>query len=205
MTNDIVKIIAKENLDEAAEIIEVGLDKLLDDGVIKDLPMASTILGIIKTISNVREALFLKKIAKFLFELNELKEEEKENFLSEMSEQPKLRRKVGEKILLLLERSDDMDKPSIIARLFAAYVRGEIDYQTFSRLSDAVNNANIADLKRINDRYNNVGRNDRLVSAGLMRVVGIGSEHSMPSVGLSNLFNYDLTEDGKIFTKHCLK
>ncbi|OGM74332.1 hypothetical protein A2382_02885 [Candidatus Woesebacteria bacterium RIFOXYB1_FULL_38_16] len=202
MPNDIVKIIADENLDEIAELAEVGIDTFLDEGLIKDIPLASTVLGIFKTVTNIRDALFIKKIAKFLFKLSELSDQDKKKFSDEMAKNVDLRKKIGEKILLLLEKADDMGKPEIIANLFMAYLRSEIDFSTFSRLSEAINKLSVSDVRNLGGNKDDQERNDRLVSVGLMTVIGMGNEHWKNTYSISkSFFNYDFTEDGKKMAK----
>jgi hypothetical protein len=48
------------------------------------------------------------------------------------------RRRVGENLLLLLERLNDMDKPFMVAKAFRALLEGRIDLATFQNLSHAI-------------------------------------------------------------------
>ena len=53
---------------------------------------------------------------------------------------------MGEALLLLLDRLDDMQKPELVARFFCALMRGEIDRTTFQQMATAVDRLLIAHL-----------------------------------------------------------
>jgi hypothetical protein len=59
--------------------------------------------------------------------------------------------KFGETILLLLQKADEIDKPTLMARVFAAHVRGHFDYPTFLRLSLLINRCVFQDLHRLRE------------------------------------------------------
>ena len=53
----LVSSIAKPNLtDLASELAEVGLDHFLTDGVLRDIPVLGTLVGLYRTVGVIREA-----------------------------------------------------------------------------------------------------------------------------------------------------
>lgn len=63
------------------DLSEVLLDGLLKDGVLKEIPIVGTILGMSKAAIRLKDYLFIKKVLKFLAELSSVSFEEKEEFL----------------------------------------------------------------------------------------------------------------------------
>lgn len=56
------------------ELGEIGIDSLLADGVLKDIPVLGSVLAIGKTYGNVRDYLFTKKINKISSRANKLEQ-----------------------------------------------------------------------------------------------------------------------------------
>ena len=60
-----------ENLfDTVADLTEVGLDAVMDDGVLKEIPLLSTVAGIYKIGHTIKERHTIKQLALFVTELN---------------------------------------------------------------------------------------------------------------------------------------
>ena len=48
--------------------------------------------------------------------------------------------------MLILDRLDDMEKPQMLAKVFAAFIRSKIDYGTFRHLASAIDHGTAEDL-----------------------------------------------------------
>ena len=58
--------------DIAFELSEIGLDQFLDKGFIKELPVVGVIARIFKDSLDMRNRIFLAKVARFLFRLRDV-------------------------------------------------------------------------------------------------------------------------------------
>lgn len=137
---------------DAADILqdstEVILDSLLSDGIVKEIPIIQTVMNIWKTVSTVQNALLIKKIVAFLVEFEKTTQAERDAFIHKVENDSKYEREIGETIITLLDRYDDhLEKPIILAKLFCAYVREEINYDSFLWLATAVERSFILDLR----------------------------------------------------------
>jgi len=143
--------------DDFKEVIkngaELGIDAILDDGVLRDVPIVSTILGITKTATNIRDLLLTKKILRFLNELNKVPLYERKKFFNDHLQDKKERQKTGEKILLLLERHEELEKSSIIGTLFAAYIQERLNTKEFDYLAHSVDKCAMSDMKTLLDYF----------------------------------------------------
>jgi hypothetical protein len=128
------------------DLAELTLDSIMNEGLLKDLPIVGGIVGLSKFGIKVSEFLFLKKVLKFLAQLNSTTPEERRKFIVQVETNEAYNKKVGLALILILDRLEDLEKPEIIGKLLAASVRGKIDYQTFLRLSSMVQKLFIPDL-----------------------------------------------------------
>ncbi len=130
------------------ELAETSLDQLLDDGLLKNIPIISILVGLGKTAFNIHNRLFAKKIIYFLSQINNIPQKEREEVIKQIDISGKFRIKVGEKLLYIIDKSDDYKSAEIIAKLFAAFLKKEITYSEFLKASTIVNNIFIQDLVR---------------------------------------------------------
>src|SRR5690348_6952258 len=84
-------------LEDQAEVV---VDRILKDGLLKDIPIVSTITGTVKTIIAVRDYLFVLKLVKFLQGIN-ITEEERAHFEKAIGDDAEYRRTVGQNLLIL--------------------------------------------------------------------------------------------------------
>lgn len=99
---------------------EVFLDTLLEDGILKDIPIISSIIGIGKTGMKISEMLFMKKLLYFITQVNEIPAHEREKVISEIDNSKSYRIKVGEKLLYIINECDDHEKSEIMGKLSIA-------------------------------------------------------------------------------------
>ncbi len=105
------------------DLAEVGLDAIFKDGVIKDIPIISTIFGLTNAIVTIKDMLLAHKILLFLYGLKDITTKERNKFINSMEGNAAHQRKVGENLIMLLDRLDDLDKPEMLVKLFKSYLR----------------------------------------------------------------------------------
>ncbi|CAG9000171.1 MAG: hypothetical protein CENE_02161 [Candidatus Celerinatantimonas neptuna] len=99
----------------AVNLGEVGIDALLSNSVLKDIPILSTIVGSIHAIGSVRDALFAKKLVSFLSELSDISARERRRMIESIDNSDDYKIKVGEKLIYIIERVEDYYSSKIIA------------------------------------------------------------------------------------------
>ena len=130
-----------------ADFGELALDQPIPDGVLRDVPIVGTVMGLLKTAITIEGWIFLRKVRRFLIHLQDVPLEDKKQFESRLEANKKYRRRVGEKLIMLLQRFDDMQKCEFLARVFGAKVEGTVDDSEFLRLATAIDRASIQDLR----------------------------------------------------------
>jgi len=143
----LINEVAGDKLNELViDASEVALDSFINEGIFKEIPFFGTLYKTYKAAVGIREAIFAKKIFKFLTEIKDIPQTEREQFVNKLEEDEKFKNRVGEKLLVLIDQLDDLDKPTLIGRLFTAAIQGEIKYYEFLRLSQVIKDAFLPDL-----------------------------------------------------------
>jgi hypothetical protein len=133
----------------ALDLSEKCVEILLEDGVLKEVPVIKSVIAFYKTWQAVHDQLFLRKIAGFVSACPKFTESERKKFLEEDLQNPKATKQLGDALVLILDKLDDLEKPAMLAKLFTAYVRGHIDYPSFRRLAAGIGSAFVGDLRSI--------------------------------------------------------
>ncbi|MRS05300.1 hypothetical protein EG832_19105 [bacterium] len=133
-------------IEAALENVEALVDAFTDNEILKSIPVVGTALKIIKGAGDIRDRLFAAKLMTFLRALEKVAPEIKEKIRQRVAESPNEAKRVGETVLLLLDRLADLDKADIIAKVFIAYTYGHLKSDEFQRVAQAVDQAFVSDL-----------------------------------------------------------
>lgn len=153
----------------ATDLGDVAIDQILTDEILKEIPIFGLLLKTYKSAIGIREQIFIKKIAIFLFNLKDVSKEKRQAFINKIDTEKEFGHKVGEKLLILLERVDDLQKPQIIAKIFKAAVNEHINYEQFLKLSAIVERAFLPDLLTLKTgKHQTKDVLDHFVSIGVM-------------------------------------
>ena len=96
---------------------EVFTDSVLKDGILKDIPIVNSIVGVGKIGFAINDYLFLKKILSFLVNIKDVHQSQREKLLLKIENSEKYQKNVGEAILLIINKIDDLEKPKIIGKI----------------------------------------------------------------------------------------
>jgi hypothetical protein len=136
-----------EAKDLAVDLGEFEFGALLDESVLQEIPIIKSVIACRKTWTAIHDQLFLRKVVKFLVTRPNFTKEEQEAFVREHLSDSKKVKKLGDVIVLILDKFDDFEKPEMLAKVFAAHVRGKIPFENFRRLASAIDIGFIEDLK----------------------------------------------------------
>jgi hypothetical protein len=170
---------AKELGSLTIDYVELGLDSILDDGIIKDIPILRTAVSLVKIGLNVRDRIYVKKIYCFLAQVGQTTQEQREKFIKDNCQNVK---QFEEAVLLILEQADNMNKSALIGKIFKACILGNISYQDALSLSSIVNKALWQDLENMLNLTLTIEMKMRLCNCGLL------------NLGLMRRHHYDQTK-----------
>lgn len=128
------------------DISETCIDSALEEGIARDIPVIGSVLAITKTYGNIRDYYLTKKLITFLQELSTLDSLQRIKLIEKLEKDEPFSNKVGEKIIDLLSRLDDQQKPLLIAKAFKLYVAGHLNYIQLQRISSSIERVLIYDL-----------------------------------------------------------
>ena len=137
----------------SAELAEVGIDEFLSDGFLKDLPIVGSIQKMIKATRTVSDYLFAKKLMRFLVCVAEVSQEERRKQVAKLLVDVEHRQRVGENLMLLLDKLNDIGKPRMVAKAFLAFLREEIRPQQFRRLCHAIELIEMSSIETLRTMY----------------------------------------------------
>lgn len=194
----------KDITDLSSELLEVGIDQILDEGILRDIPILGTAIRIADIAKSVRDRLFLYKVQLFLNASDRISQAEREKFKQKLDNEPEFREKVGETLLLIIERLDSLEKPALLARLFSHLIRENITLSEFRRLAYAIDIAFIDDLRFLMLRFGQIDNRSfaPLVRSGLAEInpnINRGQENVF---GMStDYISFRISDLGKLFTR----
>lgn len=122
------------------EYVELGLDALMEDGLFKDIPIVSTAVTVYRIGKSVREKHHIAKLISFINEINKgiANEEKRQNYRKKFTSNEKFRNHELEYILILIDRYISYDKPQMLAKLYLAYLDGDIVWEEFTMYAEVI-------------------------------------------------------------------
>jgi hypothetical protein len=135
--------------DLAKECAEVGLDSILSEGVLRDIPIVNTLVALTKVGLSINDRIFAKKLIRFLTAMSELDPADRISMVDRLDKEEGFRRQIGDRIIELLDRIDSQSKPEMVAKAFRAYATGKIEIDMLNRLNQAIERLPHYDVKYV--------------------------------------------------------
>lgn len=194
-TTDMIKSLSETltdpRLNIGKDLAQNGIEALLSDGAIPGL-----MINGYKSFHTIHDAHLQQKTKYFIIGFREgtLSEEEIEQYRSKMTDGKVASRELGY-VLVLLDRQIDLEKSLILGRAYRAFYMGEMTWEEFTELADALDRAFISDLMFLS-RY---GYNPKVLTDArkekphiIQRLQGIGVV--IEDINLGEGFTYDQME-----------
>ena len=184
----------------AADWGEVVIDSVLNDGVVKDIPILGSLINLYKSGVNIKEHIFYKKIEGLINNISSITEEELSSFNSQFDTDSDFRVRVAEHLTIIIDRLDDLEKTKYLAKAFSAFIKRKIDFEQFRRIARAIERCMIEDLKevhnfeRANDAFSEITY--ELAANGLIQLVQLPQVTTPMAKSM-----YSITDFGELFVK----
>ncbi len=153
------KIIFEQTIDTDIDLIEIGLDQFIEDGIFKDIPIISAGYSIGRTLFAIKDFMLTKKALVFtqMIRNGNTENMKLKKHKQELSEKPKKLLKELEIILMYLDRHTKVFKSKILGNFYKAYIDDEIefDWEDFEILAEVTDNLSLYDLKDLLYLYDN--------------------------------------------------
>ena len=184
---------------------DIMVDTVISSGTLDGIPVVGLLTKGLKSAKEIRDELYLRKIVKFLQELNAVTKAERDTFVRDLEKDGKTER-FGETMLLILDRMGDSSKPAIAGRILAAHISGKISsYTQAMRLVAIVNRVYAEDIAYLSSFRSGLQSDEdiaaSLFASGLLANTGFdggGADQNINPGG----YTYDLNEYGRLLIAH---
>lgn len=160
------------------EIVEVGIDSVLDEGLLKDIPIVGFLVGTKNVVQNLQDRNLLNQTLQFIKEFNsgKIEKEKIEKYKTKLVDTKQAEKELG-RVLLILNSNIDIEKSKMLARLFRNYIDEKINWDEFCEFSEIIKNMFLSDIIIFKNIYCGKLKDtvnyalypfDRLVSLGLI-------------------------------------
>lgn len=197
--------------DGVANIAEVGIDSIMSDGLLKDIPIVNLLLNASRTFKAIHERNLLKNTALFLDAVNSQKIDDKkvQAYKKKLLNEKTAERELG-RVIVLLDQYVDNTKAQMLGRLFCQYIDRDYSWDKFCELSDILNRLFLDDMPFLYSILSSEGRQaiyhiykipyniKRLESIGLVELFGDYSRFGDRLLLSENMFA-ELTDNGLLF------
>lgn len=197
--------------DTVGDLAEVGLDAVMDDGILKDIPILSTVVGLYRIGYTIRERHEIKQLALFVAELNRgcTDESKRKQLLEKLNSDTRKSKQEIEYILVVLDSYLEYEKPKMLAKLYMAYLEQRIDWTQFSMYAALLKTLLLQDIKLLTSH--NFKESPlvcmQMESAGWLRLLSAGFVYEQwvmrfnDGMKKNENFNvqYSITETGQKF------
>ncbi|UBZ15336.1 PaRep2b protein [Flagellimonas marinaquae] len=153
---------------------EFILDSLVDNEVVKEIPVIGTSINIIKGVKSIRDKIYLNKVKTFIDKLGSINEAQKERLIHESKRDQNRRVKFGEALYTSIEHSESMVKIEYLAVAFEAFLNADIDNGELRLICHAIKSSFSDELMDIIENDNYSSDLKFLVPSGLAEAIYIG-------------------------------
>jgi hypothetical protein len=112
------------------DALELGIDILLEEGILKDIPIVGTVAKLHSASSKLNTYRTQRNVLHFFQEYakNKIDEPKRLQFLTKFQRDPKYRQKVLDVVLISMGQFSDAIQARVLANLIAAHIKGAIDF-----------------------------------------------------------------------------
>ncbi|MDY5021403.1 MAG: hypothetical protein SPE99_03265 [Blautia sp.] len=201
-----------------SEYLEMGIDTLFDNEVLRNIPLVSTLSAFCKVGYNLHERYLIKQTIAFIkgFSEGTIPQDKLEKHRVKLESNPKETEKELGRILIILGSQIESNQSQVLGSFYKAYISGAISWQKFCELSEANRRMFIGDYRVLCDTAKNNGLKindrklyqiDRLISLGLLQNQNrLGSSIvALFETGSKQTKDIIVTSFGKTFYQHLPK
>lgn len=122
---------------------------IADSGALKEIPAFKCLAMIHNGLSSYRDQLLVQKLLRFFYQLRDIPVQERETFSAQLDQDPAKRDRIGEQLFLLIDRHDDIDKPSLLGLVWREYLRGKVTLYQFERIARAIDRVHLPHIVHV--------------------------------------------------------
>lgn len=142
-------------VDSLADVAEIGLDSLLADGFIKDIPAIGFLVRMGQGITSIKNVIVAKRILVFVQQVrtNSISDGALQNHIKELDNDPEKFNQELETILDYIDKQVGYIKAKILGNFYHSFLDRKISWEDFILLADIVGAISTADIDTLLDLY----------------------------------------------------
>lgn len=141
--------------DIGTEILELGIDQLIENDIVQAVPVVGSIVKIGKGLMGVKERHLIKKLMVFINKINsgEVDNEKLIQHSNELKVNPDKLYNELEYLIIVIDRQLELEKTKVLAKFYLCYIDQLIDWNDFIYLSDILERFVLSDLSLLQDMF----------------------------------------------------
>lgn len=146
LSNSLIETIKNSELKKnVGDLLEVGIDSFLKEGILKEIPGISLLNGFWKTVIAIRDYRFLNKLLLFLDESAKLPLEKRLELIENL-EDNEFQKEAGEKLIAIIDNLETSSKSILLGKLICLFGMKIIDKEEFWRISFVIEKLPMNDI-----------------------------------------------------------
>jgi hypothetical protein len=149
LSKSLGKTLVESDLTEiTTDVLETIIEnEIIENDLIKSIPILNSIIGLGKTFKTISDFLFTQKLISFLSQISDIDKTDREEIISKIDSEEKYNNKVGNKLLHIIENSQDYITAKNIGKMFSSFLKNELTYSEFCKASLILNRIDYHDLE----------------------------------------------------------
>jgi len=149
LSNSLVETISSSDLTNIGkDILEIGVDKILTDGLLKEIPIINVASGFWKTGVAIRDYRFITKLLYFLNESSKLTIQQRKNIIDKL-ENDKYQVEAGEKLISIIDNLETKSKSKLLGKTMYIFGNDIITRDEFWRVSFVIEKLPLSDINAL--------------------------------------------------------
>lgn len=173
--------------DGLSEYAELGIDAIMEEGVLKELPIVHTVIALYRIGTSIRDRNNIKKLAVFIQQIRRgcADAEKRHKYREDFTTKERFRSQQLEYILILLDRYISCDKPRMLAKLYLAYLDETIVWEEFVMYAEVIDRFLLLDCSMLLSEATTFHTTRNIGAESILRLVGLGLMAEDNSISLT--------------------
>lgn len=164
LSESMLETIEYSDLEFLGDLGEIMIDATLNEGVLREVPIFGTLVGICKCIKNAYDVYFAKKLVAFLIPIKDVSPEKRAKAIRKWEEDKNYRGNVGDTLIGMIQRCDDAVKAAWLSQLFYELVLKRGWSRLFMRAEKTLSSLSVMDvqafLNMTKDHYSRISEEE---------------------------------------------
>lgn len=180
-----------EVLDVIKDYSEIAYDSIMEEGILKEIPVVKTVVAVCKTGLNIKERNFIRQTIVFLQQFNsgDLSDEKIIEHHNLLNTNPHILEKEMNVLINFLSENTEEELSKISGRIYLAYLRGALSWDKLLELIEVNRRMFIGDYKILKSINSNNILSREKYRYGRLIGLGLVVEYDSPASQNNNIYS----------------